>query len=246
MISIVNQPILNNTLQLSKPLTTESPDNVLFSKAPRAYDFESQMQVGNIGEECFEKFCARYIKHGKMTSIVDVRKYPEFWNKDIDYICHYANGNQRTFEVKCDTRTTGNLFAESHVTSYRLRGEELFPLRDKKYGWLYGSDADYVFYYFFASKVIYIVSIKHLSLWVDYCLLPDSMKRNLRERKVEPFKKETQPAKPFTVRSAYNKKPSEKEFYFGIGYCIPIKDIEKSEMMKGHWWKFPVTSSIPA
>jgi hypothetical protein len=227
MVTIINQP----SVQKDSFLAAVLPDVIKNDGTPQTYYFGEQLHVGDVGEEIFERFCKKWITQGKMTEITDLRKFTEYQKKDCDYACTYPNGKKLLMEVKCDTRKTGNLFAESIVTSY-VNGEDGIAEKNGcKPGWLYGSESDYVFYAFPGLDVAYLINRRQLASFVDHCMLPACMQ--LEGSYVSPFK----------VRAAYNcDKRRPNEFRFGIGYCVPLREIENAEMMRGCWAKYCIST----
>lgn len=187
------------------------------------YDFKEQLNIGKLGEECFEKICKKSIEDGKMSSFLNVTSDEKYWKNDIDYICTYKNGKKLSFEIKCDTTTTGNIFAETNVNTYYFDDDNNVCDTRTKIGWLYGSKADFVFYYFSKLNIVYVITRKALAYWIDYCLQGNKLRIESKEYV------------NLKVKSAMNK--GTDCYYFGVGYCVPIKDIEFSEFMKNYFYE---------
>lgn len=186
------------------------------------YDFKEQLNIGKLGEEYFEKLCKKSIEDGRMSEFLNVTNDEKYWHKDIDYICTYKNGKRLAFEIKYDTTTTGNIFAETNVNTYYFYDNNVCGTRTKL-GWLYRSKADFIFYYFGKLNIAYIISRNALAYWIDYC----SQGNKLRTKTKEYVN--------LKVKSAMNK--GTNCCYFGVGYCVPIKDIKASEFMKDYFYE---------
>lgn len=107
------------------------------------------MNNGKYGERLFH---LRMQEQGH--SVIDVSQNPEYWYKDIDFICTSGTtGNTKTFEVKWDDRinATGNLYLET---------ESIYSKNGK--GWWRFCEADYLAYGNSATKEFYIIPIAEL------------------------------------------------------------------------------------
>jgi hypothetical protein len=106
---------------------------------------------GKRGEHIFEERM-RYNQYG----VKDVRKVPEYWNIDIDYILTSPfTGAVKNFEVKWDSKihTTGNLYLElENIFSKQWNGE----------GWWLHCEADYLAYGDAQTSKFYVIPMKEL------------------------------------------------------------------------------------
>ena len=103
------------------------------------------MQVnGRIGEQLF-----RTKMEEKNYTVTDVSNNPDYWSKDIDFICSSpTTGLTRTFEIKYDgmIHNTGNLFIETG--NPRSKGGK---------GYYYFCKADYLAYGDACEKFFYVI-----------------------------------------------------------------------------------------
>lgn len=186
----------------------------------RIFDFKSQLTVSKEGEAVFIKWLKQKKARGQIRDFLDVRGDSGYQDLDIDFITIAPDGRQKTWEVKTDTTTTGNLFAEFSVNTYTEDGLGNVTQRYMKPGWLYGSKADRVFYYYTKSQTAYIFDLRQFAAWVDSRFMPGAAKQ----------------AAPPRARAAKNieNRNEPGRYYYGIGYLIPLQEMEQDKMMRGH------------
>lgn len=110
----------------------------------KIHNFEDSLKVGESGEKLFlDAF-------GEEWGLVDVRKNPEYQERDIDFL---AKG--KTIELKTDTYTNGNMFLET-ISAKEIESK----------GYVYKSQADYLCYLFVNFKVMFIFDLPRLREWV--------------------------------------------------------------------------------
>lgn len=108
--------------------------------------------MNNNGRQGELLFRQRMIEAGY--SINDVSGDPEYWTKDIDFICtNPTTGASRAFEVKWDTRiaNTNNLYLE--LTNVHSKGGK---------GWFNFTQADFLAYGDAQAKKFYIIPLDKL------------------------------------------------------------------------------------
>lgn len=200
----------------------------------KVYVFDKQYEVSKEAEEWFVRFALRWKAKGIIRDFMDVRKNAHYQDMDVDFICILPDGTKRTYEVKGDFTKTGNLFAEYAVPTYVVDENDRRKIitRHAKLGWLYRSRADYIFYYYSAFQKIYMFDLPYFAAWVDSM----SLQCNFKKRRK---------AIPFSIRGAKNLVSEDKpygSYYYGLGYIVPLKEIENS-YQKNHFLKiYHITS----
>lgn len=187
-------------------------------KPEKIYRFQEQLKEGDIAETCFLRFAERWKRKGVIREVLDVRENPQYRRLDIDFICVMPDGTSKTYEVKGDQKKTGNVFAEYAVPSYRLNENKEIIQRDTRLGWLYGSQADYIFYHFVNMDIVCLLSLNRFAAWVDAMSLQCNFVR--RRQKTA-----------FQIRGAKNieeKNNPNGSYYYGLGYLVPLKEIEQA------------------
>lgn len=202
----------NNIVSLQEDAddAEEQPDKL--------YVFDKQNEASKEAEECFICFAMRWKENGIIRDFIDVRENKYYQEQDIDFVCIRPDGTKRTYEVKGDFTETGNMFVEYSVPTYCIDANDRRKIlrRHAKLGWMYQSKADYVFYYYSATKVVYLFELLYFSAWVDGM----SLRCNFEKRRQ---------AMPFPIRGAKNLVDENKphgSYYYGMGYIIPLKEIE--------------------
>lgn len=186
----------------------------------RTFNFKTQLEVSKEGEMAFIRWAEQKKQKGQILYCRDVREDERFQGLDIDFITLNPDGREKTWEIKTDTTDTGNLFAEFAVNTYQENGLGSVTQRYMKPGWLYGSSADRVFYYFTRRRMAYIFDLPQFAAWVDSRLMPAAAKQ----------------VAPFRVRAAKNveNRNDPSRYYYGIGYLVSLAELEQAEMMRGH------------
>jgi len=119
------------------------------------YDFEECKKFSQIGVDNV----VNYLKSLDETLfVIDVDEDPEYRLKDIDllWVGYRSNFMSCSVEVKADSYSTGNLVLE--VLSNKESGVD---------GWLYKSQADYLFYNFVNEGDLYIFKLPDVRDWFD-------------------------------------------------------------------------------
>lgn len=212
--------------QYKAPFTTPPEDDDDERQPEKVYDFDKQNEVSKEAEEWFLRFASRWKEQGIILDVLDVRENRAYQNMDIDFVCIMADKSKRTCEVKGDFTETGNLFAEYAVPSYDVDKNRKIIGRHASLGWLYGSKADFIFYYYSAYKKIYLLDLVEFSAWVNSM----SLKCNFERRRC---------SRPFSIRGAKNlvdKNNPKGSYYYGLGYIIPLREIESANK-KRHFLK---------
>lgn len=90
-------------------------------------------------------------------SVQDVTTYPEYWDKDIDFVVS-SDTSSFTVEVKWDSRiaTTGNMFIETVTDLDRC-----------KEGWFSFCQADYIYYGDSVNQLFYVFRTNDLRQFVS-------------------------------------------------------------------------------
>lgn len=211
-----------------------SIDEIEEEQPGKVYVFDEQYEVSKEAEEWFIRFALRWKAKGIIRDFMDVRKNIHYQDVDVDFICILPDGTRRTYEVKGDFTKTGNLFAEYAVPTYVVDDNDRRKIitRYAKLGWLYRSQADYIFYYYSAFQKIYMFDLPYFAAWVDSM----SLQCNFKKRRK---------AIPFPIRGAKNLVSEDKpygSYYYGLGYIVPLKEIESS-YQKNHFLKiYHITS----
>ena len=172
---------------------------------PKYYNFEQQQVVAEEGERAFCNYMG-YLKRKNVVRLwEDVTLMPDYQAKDIDFVVTMPDGEKVCWEVKCDTYTTGNLFAETMVNSYYLTETGCVRASRHTQGWIYKSCADMIFYYFSNLHVAYLFPKKDFCFWLDKSIAA----------KRPPY---------FRISAAPNKNNREDmEIYYGVGLLIPLR-----------------------
>lgn len=175
------------------------------------YEFSKQLEYGKYGEEKFLEFMLGRKNDGKVIKVIDVREDVMYQKKDIDFITIDDKGKETTWEIKTDYYETGNIFLETLVNSYRVsENGKARQFRARK-GWLYGSTANYIFYYFAKRNEALIFHRLSVSHWLD-----DSLQSTHRK------------SKRIFPLSAFNRSErNPNEIYYGIGMVVPIELLKK-------------------
>lgn len=190
----------------------------------KIYSFRKQLEVSHKAEQVFMLLIEKSMKDGRISLFSDVRDSPEYQGKDIDFVCQKEGRRVFTYEIKNDTYTTGNIFAEYAVNSYTENDTGSVIETYFKKGWLYGSDADFVFYYFEKTQEAYLIRKKQFAAWVDLSFNRGSAEYETR---------------PLASKSALNVEPEKpNQYYLGIGYLVPTKTLLAAPKMKNNVWKY--------
>lgn len=85
--------------------------------------------------------------------VIDVSRNPDYWDKDIDFIVQDQKGEQRTYEVKEDSRIaqTQNLFIETWNANSK-----------EQKGWLYFTQADWLMYLDSKNLIFYQIKMQDI------------------------------------------------------------------------------------
>ncbi len=198
--------------------------------ANRIFNFCDQCDVGEHGELEFLRFMDIQLRKGIVKQVIDVRKNEKYQDTDIDFISLNANGERVLWEVKTDTRTTGNIFLEQRVTTYVKNdntGQILY--KSDKFGWAHRSQANTIFYFCENLRQVIIFDRLQMNDWVDWVFGYENLHSPAGCK-----------VKPFQTFSALNKEkeerlpPGQSKYYYGVGYAVPIRDIRKAKKLKGY------------
>jgi len=74
-----------------------------------------------------------------------------------DVFVNDNKGNFLAIEIKVEESSTGNLYLET------WSNRAIFPFLSR--GWLFKTDADWIFYYFLDTKILHIINLKKLKEW---------------------------------------------------------------------------------
>ena len=178
---------------------------------PKYYDFDQQQIVAQIGETAFRNYMRHLQREGTILSCCDVTDNPQYQSQDIDFVVTLPDRSRVGWEVKCDTYTTGNLFAETQVNSYSLSNTGDITSTHHAQGWLYKSRADMIFYFFSKWNIAYLFPRAELCLWLDKTL----SSRGKRYGNV------------LRMSAAPNKSTRDRNcIYFGVGLLVPLSMLE--------------------
>lgn len=194
------------------------------------YTFNEQNLIAKRGEFFFEVVMRYQINRSHYLNYYDLRDDNDAQNRDIDFSIVARNNALITCEVKCDTKNTGNIFAEISVDSFRHDDSGNIISYYSKRGWLYQSRADWIFYYCEKLHTVYLFERVYFIRWLNRRLTSYVV---TKERRSNPHYTE------YKVRSAPNYggmdgKDTNTE-YFGLGICVPVRDMIKAEEMQGHF-----------
>lgn len=111
----------------------------------KVYEFNTSNAVGQIGEIAIIKWLEN---NPKVESVEDVTNDKFFQNLDIDLLVHNVDKRDYSVEIKTDTYVSGNFFFEV-ISNEEYQTE----------GCLMKSQANYLFYFFLKTKILYIINL---------------------------------------------------------------------------------------
>lgn len=114
----------------------------------KAHIFKNSLEIGLKGKRIIRDFLTEY---SDIESIEDVY-YKD--SKYIDFIVNFNNKKRYSIIVRTDTYSTGNMFYETYSC-----------VENNTLSWLYQTSSDYLFYYYFNSRELYIINIKDFKIW---------------------------------------------------------------------------------
>lgn len=128
------------------------------------FDMKSQMMVGKIGENLFLKIYG----NSPQCEIDDLRDDAVFQDKDVDFRVRQVKNSEGNpipaakqsswlIEVKTDLNDSGNVYVETEVVTLVKQGYHV-KSASTKIGWLYGSKAKFIFYYYPATNQIFRIN----------------------------------------------------------------------------------------
>lgn len=153
----------------------------------KTYDFDGRYDVSKVAVDKVNDYLLTLEETLEIINVEDDRAFQEF---DIDLV-QIINSDVINIEVKADTYTSGNFFFET--VSNSAKGTE---------GCFMYTRADYLYYYFTKSRLVYILPMPSTREWFI----------NNIDR--------------FTSKELATKK-GNKVLYHSYGYPIPIKDVIK-------------------
>lgn len=116
----------------------------------KTHVFKDSLNIGLSGKKIVEEYL---INRADVLSVNKVNnKYKD--KSNIDFIINLKNGIKTSITVKTDTYNTGNIFFET--LSCAEKGID---------GWLYSCKAEFLFYYCFQTKELYIINIAKYIEW---------------------------------------------------------------------------------
>lgn len=201
------------------------------------YEFREQLKKGELAEQIFMLFMEQRKQLKKICNWKDVRKNPSYQDIDVDFIYIDKRGKEIRCEVKNDSYSSGNLFAEQLVTHYTEDREGNILQASTALGWAHKSKADKIFYFFEKSSVAYFIDRKQFNAWVDWVLSNRNLKSENRTFHVTPF--QSRSALNYPSRHE-NPSCEVKSYYYGVGYLVPTKDIVSAPRLKNHLWVLKV------
>ena len=116
----------------------------------KAHIFKNSLEIGLRGKKIVRDFLTEY---SNIDSIEDVHNNK---SRYVDFKVNFNNNKSYSIVVRTDTYNTGNMFYETFSC-----------VENKTPGWLYLTSSDYLFYYYFQSKELYILNIKALKVWFN-------------------------------------------------------------------------------
>lgn len=157
------------------------------------YSMQEQMETGKTG--IF--FCEKYLESlSFVEKVINVEENRNFQKKDIDILAkiNTKKGKALTsIEVKCDTYKSGNMYVETISNKNKNTP-----------GCILYSKADFLFYFFEKTKILYIMPMKKFREWF-------LLNKN-----------------HFTVKYPSTKNSFGKILYESEGYTVPLKFLERN------------------
>lgn len=121
---------------------------------PQNNGFHEASKVGDEGVRELLPLLDQHSFNGRFL-VTDKGPLSEFLQKSVgDVIINCKNKKVWTFEIKTERKTTGNLFLEMWSNRSRLT-----------HGWLHTLKADFLWYYFQDSKILYSIPLPKLQEW---------------------------------------------------------------------------------
>lgn len=147
------------------------------------FDMKSQMMVGKIGENLFLKIYG----NSPQCEIDDLRDDVVFQDKDVDFRVRQVKNSEGNpipaakqsswlIEVKTDLNDSGNVYVETEVVTLVKQGYHV-KSASTKIGWLYGSKAKFIFYYYPATNQIFRINRLDFIEWLHNYHMGEAARR---------------------------------------------------------------------
>lgn len=197
------------------------------------FDMNSQLMVGKIGEDLLLKIYGG----SQQCEIDDLRNDKEFQDKDVDFRIRQVKDSKGSFipanvqsswlvEVKTDLNDTGNIYVETEVVTLVKQGHHVKSASTKT-GWLYGSNAKFVFYYYPATNQMFRINRLDFIDWLHNYHMGEAAKRCVDNQGREILCTEDYPYDYMASNDNYGGKDGQYKnvVYHGTGLLVPISHL---------------------
>lgn len=197
------------------------------------FDMKSQMMVGKIGENLFLKIYG----NSPQCEIDDLRDDAVFQDKDVDFRVRQVKNSEGNpipaskqsswlIEVKTDLNDSGNVYVETEVVTLVKQGYHV-KSASTKIGWLYGSKAKFIFYYYPATNQIFRINRLDFIEWLHNYHMGEAARRCVDSQGREILCTEDYPYDYMASNDNYGGKDGQNKnvIYHGTGLLVPIRHL---------------------
>lgn len=197
------------------------------------FDMKSQMMVGKIGENLFLKI----YENSPQCEIDDLRDDAVFQDKDVDFRVRQVKNSEGNpipaakqsswlIEVKTDLNDSGNVYVETEVVTLVKQGYHV-KSASTKIGWLYGSKARFIFYYYPATNQIFRINRLDFIEWLHNYHMGEAAMRCVDSQGREILCTEDYPYDYMASNDNYGGKDGQNKnvIYHGTGLLVPIRHL---------------------